>query len=134
MRSFERRNSGSDVEIKVGRVECKNVTGAIDHGNVHERSEFRVDMTDLGGCVEGVSMSFVLAMSRGASIMPATLAAKTATASDDIGAGEDRISRPPAEPVDVLMGKDRLGSGIAKIAARNERVKEVRVERKIEWT
>lgn len=45
-----------------------------------------------------MSISFVLAISRGASMMPAKLAAETATASEEIGAGDDKISRPPAEP------------------------------------
>lgn len=78
-------------------------------------------------------MSFVLAMSRGASIMPVTLAAETATASDAMGFGDDKMSRPPAEPADGLSWKERLGSGMAKMAARNERVKEVSVDRRIEW-
>lgn len=49
MLSFERKNNGNDVDSKVGRVECRNVTGAIDQGTVHEESDFKVDMTDLGG-------------------------------------------------------------------------------------
>lgn len=49
MLNFERRNRGSEVDSKVGRVECKKVTGAIDHGKVHDESEFNADMTDLGG-------------------------------------------------------------------------------------
>lgn len=98
MLSFERRKSGNDVEISVGSVECKNVTGAIDHGKVQDDRVFKVDKTDLGGCVEGVKMSFVRAISRGARMIPARLAADTAMASDDIGAGDDRMSKPPAEP------------------------------------
>lgn len=102
MLSFERKNRGKDVESRVGRVEWRKVTGPIAHGNDHDESEFKVDMTDLGGWVEGVSISLVLAMSSGDSMIPATLAAETATASDDIGFGDDRISRPPAEPADGL--------------------------------
>lgn len=131
---FERRNSGRDVSKRVGSVECRIVTGAIDHGSVHEDRELSVDMIDLGGCVDGVSMSFVRAISRGANIMPAILAAETATASEAKGAGDDRISRPPTEPVDGLIWKERLGSGTAKIVAKNERAKEVMVDSRTEWT
>lgn len=134
MLSFERRNNGSDVESRVGSVECRKVTGAIDHGSVHDDRFFIVAKTDLGGCVEGVSMSMVRAMSRGANNMPAMLAAETATASEAIGEGDDRMSRPPVELAEGLIWKERLGSGIAKMAARKERAKEVIVERSIEWT
>lgn len=96
MLNFERRNSGSDVDSRVGSVEYRKVTGAIDHGTVHDDRVFRVDKMDRGGCVEGVSMSFVRAISRGANNIPAMLAAETATASEAIGDGDDRISRPPA--------------------------------------
>lgn len=96
--SFDRRKSGNDVDNRVGRVECRNVTGAIDHGTVHEDNVFKVDKIDLGGCVEGVSISLVLAMLNGARRMPAMLAAETATASEAIGVADERMSRPPAEP------------------------------------
>lgn len=52
-------------------------------------------MMERGGCVEGVRMSFVRAMSRGARTMPAIPAAETATAKEDSGEGEQSISRPP---------------------------------------
>lgn len=133
MPSFDRRKSGSDVDHSVGTVECKNVTGAMDHGSVHDDNDLRVGKIDLGGCVEGVSMSLVLAMSSGASKMPAMPAADTAMASEAIGAGDERISRPPAEPAEVLIWNERLGSGMAKRVAKNERAKEVRVERRMEW-
>lgn len=132
MFNFERRNRGKDVDSRVGRVECRKVTGAIAHGSVHDESEFKVDMMDLGGWVEGVSINFVLAMSSGANTIPATLAAETATASEESGFGDDRISRPPAEPADGFNWKERLGSGIAKMAARNERMKDVNVDRRTE--
>lgn len=88
---------------------------------------------DLGGCVEGVSMSLVRAMSSGANKMPAMLAADTATASEARGAGDDRMSRPPAEPDGGLIWNERPGSGMAKTVAKKERAKEVRVERKTVW-
>lgn len=50
-----------------------------------------------GGWVEGVSMSFVRAISRGASITPAIPAAETATAREESGDGEESMSSPPAE-------------------------------------
>ena len=40
-------------------------------------------------------MSLVRAISRGASITPAIPAAETATAKEERGDGEDRISSPP---------------------------------------
>lgn len=49
-----------------------------------------------GGCVEGVRMSFVRAISRGASIIPAIPAAETATVREASGDGDDITSRPPA--------------------------------------
>ncbi len=103
MLNFERRNSGRDVDSKVGRVEYRIVTGAIDHGSVHDDRDFRLDKTDRGGCVEGVSMSFVRATSRGANNIPAMLAAETATTSEAIGDGDDRMSRPPGEPAEGLI-------------------------------
>ena len=80
----------------MGIVELSIAAGAIDKGNVHPGSVFKVATTDLGGCVEGVRMSFVRAMSRGASIMPAKPAAEMATASEANGDGDDNMSRPPA--------------------------------------
>ena len=97
--NFDRRNKGSDVEMKVGSIECKIVIGAIEIGSIQDGSVCRVDMIDRGGCVEGVSMSFVRAISRGARITPAILAAATATARDAIGDGDDKMSMPPAELV-----------------------------------
>ena len=104
------------------------------HGNVHEERDLKVDMIDLGGCVEGVSISFVRAISRGASMIPAILAAATATAKEAIGTGEERMSKPPAGPVEGLIWKEIFGSGTAKTVARKERVKEVMADNKTEWT
>lgn len=131
---FERRNRGRDISHKVGSVECRIVVGAMDHGSVHEDKELRVGKIDLGGCVEGVSMSLVLAMSRGDRIMPARPAADTATARVAMGAGEESISRPPAEPMEGLIWKERLGSGMAKMAAKKDRANDVMVDSRIEWT
>lgn len=96
MPSLERRNKGVEAEIKVGIVEFSIAAGVIEKGNVQLGSDFSVESIDLGGCVEGVRMSFVRAMSRGASITPAKPAAETATASEAHGEGEDNMSRPPA--------------------------------------
>lgn len=96
MLNFERRKRGKDVDSKVGSVEWKNVTGASAHGRVHEESDWRVERIERGGWVEGVSMSWVRAMSRGARSMPAMPAAETATAREVNGEGEARMSSPPA--------------------------------------
>ena len=77
-------------------MEYRNVTGAMAHGSVHEDSDWRVERIDRGGCVEGVSMSWVRAISRGARKRPVIPAADTDTARDVSGEGEARISRPPA--------------------------------------
>ena len=94
--NLERRNKGVETDISVGNVEFSIAAGAIEKGNVQLGSVFKVASIDLGGCVEGVNKSFVRAMSRGASIMPAKPAADTATASEAKGEGDDSISRPPA--------------------------------------
>ena len=94
--SLERRNKGVETEISVGIVEFSIAAGAIEKGKVQPGSVFMVASIDLGGCVEGVRISFVRAMSRGASKMPAKPAAETATASEANGEGEDSMSRPPA--------------------------------------
>ena len=96
MPSLERRNKGVEAEIRVGIVELSIATGAIEKGNVQLGSVFKVASIDLGGCVEGVRMSFVRAMSRGARAMPAKPAAETATASEAHGDEDDNMSRPPA--------------------------------------
>lgn len=96
MPSLERRNRGVEAEISVGIVEFKMAAGAIEKGNVQLGNVFKVARIDLGGCVEGVRMSVVRAISRGASMMPAKPAAETATASEAKGDGDDNMSRPPA--------------------------------------
>ena len=60
-------------------------------------SDCSVERMLRGGCVEGVSMSFVRAISRGASITPAIPAAETATAREESGDGEKSMSSPPVE-------------------------------------
>lgn len=82
----------------MGSVECKNVAGAIDKGIVQDKRDFKFDMTERGGWVEGVSISLILAMSRGARTTPAMHAAETATDKEAMGVGELRISRPPVRP------------------------------------
>ena len=129
---MERRNKGVETEINAGRVELSIATGAIEKGNVQLGSVFSVASIDLGGCVEGVKMSFVRAMSRGASMMPAKPAEETATASEANGEGEDSISRPPAYETDGADVKESPGSGSAMSAEKNDRTKEVMVDRRIE--
>lgn len=67
----------------------------MEKGKVQLDNVFIVASIDRGGCVEGVRMSFVRAISRGARMMPATPAAETATANEPSGDGEESISRPP---------------------------------------
>ena len=133
MPSLERRNKGIEAEISVGIEEFSIAAGAIEKGKVQPGSVFKVASIDLGGCVEGVRMSFVRAMSRGASITPAKPAAETATASEANGEGEDSISRPPAYESDGFAVKESPGSGSAMNAEKNDRTKEVMVDRRIEW-
>ena len=133
MRRLERRNKGVEAEISVGIVEFNIAAGAIERGSVQLGNVFKVARIDLGGCVEGVRMSFVRAISRGASIIPARPAAETATNSEANGEGEDSISRPPAVDNDWDAVKESPGSGNAMNAEKNDRTKEVIVERRIEW-
>ena len=95
MPSFDRKKRGVDAEIRVGRVECRMVVGAIENGNVQLGRVLRVAIMDRGGWVDGVRISFVRAMSIGARMTPATPAADMATPSEARGDGEDRMSRPP---------------------------------------
>ncbi len=94
--SFERRKRGKEAERRVGRVEWRSVTGAIAQGRVQEDRDWRVESMERGGCVDGVRMSWVRAMSRGARSMPVTPAADMATAREVRGEGDARMSRPPA--------------------------------------
>ena len=134
----ERRNRGVDADIRVGRVEWRKVTGAMERGNVQEGRDCRVGTSERGGCVEGVSISFVRAMSIGARTMPAIPAALTAANRLAKGDGEDRTSMPPTvDGVGIRAGvmpcSDIPGSGRASKAQRRERTKEVIVERMMEW-
>ena len=77
-------------------------------------------------------------MSRGARRMPARPAALTAAKRDVNGEGEERMSRPPTEEGVVIRAgasawRDMPGSGRARRAQIRERVKEVIVERRMEW-
>ena len=92
---FDLRNNGADAEMNVGRVECISAVGAREKGSVQLGSVLILAMMERGGCVEGVSMCFVRAISRGASIVPAMPAADTATASEARGDGDERMSSPP---------------------------------------
>ena len=94
--SFERRKRGRDAEIRVERVEWRKVTGAMAQGMVHEVRDCSVESMERGGCVDGVRMSLVRAMSSGESRMPAIPDADTATAREVRGDGDARISSPPA--------------------------------------
>lgn len=93
--NLDLRTSGVHPYIRVGIVECKIATGAIEIGRVHEGRDFNVDSKDRGGWVEGVRMSFVRAISTGARIIPAIPAAETATKREATGDGEEETSRPP---------------------------------------
>ena len=98
----------------------------------------KVGISDLGGCVDGVSISRVRATSKGAKMMPAMPAAPTAAKRLAKGDGEERISRPPiAEGIGRRYGgwdceNKRPGSGRSMMAQIIERVKEVIVFRRIE--
>lgn len=65
--------------------------------------------------------------------MPATPAAETATAKEDSGDGEESMSRPPAKVEDGVAVKERPESGSESNAEKNDRTKEVMVDRRIEW-
>lgn len=82
--------------------------------------------------MEGVRISFVRAISRGARKTPAIPAAETVTARETNGEGDDKISSPPTLVKDVDSCSERPGSGKARRAERNDRAKEVIVERRIE--
>lgn len=72
---------------------------------VHEGRDCSVGIRDLGGCVEGVSMSFVRAVSSGARMIPAIPAALTAAIRLAMGEGDERISKPPiADGIGIKYG------------------------------
>ena len=135
MPSLFRSTRGVDADISVGRVEWRIAVGAMEKGRVHVGRLFNVARIDRGGCVEGVRMSFVRAMSSGARRMPARPAAETETRRDTTGEGEEIMSRPPAADAFVVIGDDaneRPGSGRARKAEKKERMKDEIVERRIE--
>ncbi len=134
MFNFDLRNKGVDAETKVGRVECRIVIGAIENGTVQLGSVWTVAMTDRGGCVEGVRMRFVRAISRGARRIPAMPAAETATRSEESGEGEESMSSPPALLKDGVPVKESPGSGRERRAEKKDRTKEVIVDERIEYT
>lgn len=132
--SFDRRNNGVDADMKVGTIAFRTVTGAIESGRVQEFNDPSVERMDRGGCVDGVNMSFVRAISNGARTVPAIPAADTATTREVRGEGEDRISRPPVN-IDCEKGwNERPGSGRARRAEINDLVKEVIVDESIAST
>ena len=90
-----RSRRGVEAEINVGIVEWRMVTGAMEKGRVQEGRDCSVGRRDLGRYVEDVNMSFVRAISSGASSIPAIPAAPTAAAKLASGDGEESISRPP---------------------------------------
>ena len=91
-------------------------------------------MTDRGGCVDGVRMSFVRAISRGARRIPAMPAAETATRSEASGEGEESMSSPPALLKDGVPVKESPGSGRENSAEKKDRTKEAIVDERMEYT
>lgn len=130
--SFDRRKSGVDADIKVGIVAFRIVTGAIENGRVQELNDLKVERTDRGGCIEGVNISFVRTISRGARTIPATPAAEIATAREMRGEGEERISSPPAYVDGGESWNERPGSGMARRAEMKDLVNEAIVDESIE--
>lgn len=82
--------------------------------------------------MQGVRINLVRAMSRGARTAPAMPTAETATTSEERGDGEDRMSSPPELNNNGVAPNDSPGSGRARKAEKNDRTKEVMVERSIE--
>ena len=134
MLNFDLRNKGVDAETRVGRVECRIAIGATENGSVQLGSVWRVATIDRGGCVDGVRMSFVRAISRGARMIPAMPAAETATRSEESGDGEESMSSPPALLKDGVPIKESPGSGSESSAEKKDRTKEVIVDERIEYT
>lgn len=100
--SRERRKMGVEAEMRVGSVECRKVPTAMEGGTIHEGRDFSVGMRERGGCVDGVSISLVRAMSIGARMTPAMPAALTAVARLIKGFGDEVTSRPPtADGIDI---------------------------------
>ena len=137
MPSLLRKKSGVDAENSVGSVECNSVTGAREKGRVQLGSICRVGIKERGGCVEGVRIRYVRAMSSGARRMDVRAEADTATSRDARGEGDERMSSPPTgaliEGVRRFMVGSPLGSGRDTSAARRERIQVVRVEKRMLW-
>jgi hypothetical protein len=89
---FERRKIGVEVAINVGRMEWRIVAGAMDEGTIHDLSERNVGIIERGGCVLGVRMIFVRAISIGASTRPAMPEAATAATMERNGDEEAEMS------------------------------------------
>lgn len=119
----------------VGSVEYNNVIGAREKGRVQPGSDCRVGMSERGGCVEGVRIRYVRAMSSGARRRDARAEAVTETSREERGEGDERMSRPPTgalvEGVRRFMVGRPLGSGRDTSAARRERIQVVRVEKRM---
>ena len=134
-----RRKRGVEADIKVGTMEWRMVTGAMENGRVQDGRDCNVGRRDLGGCIEDVSISFVRAISSGANRIPAIPAAPTAATKLAIGNGEERMSRPPmTEGIGIRYGgcdcgKETPGSGRARTAQSRDRAKDVIVLRRMEW-
>ena len=126
-----RRITGVEAETKVGRVECKNVMGAMEVGRIHEPRDRIVGRIERGACAVGVKSSFILAMSSGARINPAIPEAETETRRVRKGEGEEMTSslaRDEGDGNDSMA--DCVGSGSARIAQRNDLRNDVIVEKR----
>lgn len=109
------------------------MTGAIEKGSVQVGSDCKVGKKERGGCVEGVRIRYVRAMSRGASATDATADAESAIRSDVRGEGEARMSRPPTGELPEGVSEEKAGSpagsGKDRSAERRERIQVLRVEK-----
>ena len=132
--SWERKKSGAEADVNVAIVEWRRVTGAMERGKVQDESDRNVENIDRGGCVDGVSMSLVRAMSKGAKITPARPAAETAASREYRGDGDERKSRPAVGAGEGKTADVRPGSGRARRAVIKDREKDVIVEKRIEYT
>jgi len=139
MPSRERRKTGVEAEIRVGRVECRKVATATEGGTIHDGRDLSVVVRERGGCVDGVSISRVRAISIGANMTPAIPAALTAVARLIKGFDDEVTSSPPtADGIDIRYGGvdwdiEMPGSGSARSAHKRERTKAVMVERRTLW-
>ena len=126
-----RRMNGVEAEIRVGRVECMNVAGAIEIGGIHEPSDRIAGNMERGACVIGVKSNFVLAMSSGARISPANPDAETEIRRERRGDGEERTSSRAKEEGDGNEEKvDCVGSGSARTAQKKDLRNDAIVEKR----